>query len=346
MVQAVILAAGKSTRTYPLTATLPKPLLKAANKTILEYNLDALDGFVDEVILVVGYRKKMLMDYISTIKDNYNFKINFVEQKKQLGTGHAVLILEKAIKRKFILLMGDNIYSREDVKSCLSHKYSVLVKKIKHPEQFGVVLEKKGILAGMVEKPKTFVSDLVNCAMYVFDKNIFPLLKNLKKTKRGEFELPDAVLELSKKSPVYCIKSKEWFPIGYPWDLFDADKHFREKNAMIGKKCKITGRVQNSTVGDYCTIKGTVKDSIIMDNVWIEKGSIISDSILGNNVKFSGKALSAMNINTLVKKKKTIVKRLGTIIGDNVTAIDVKISPGCKIWPNKHIKGLIRKDIE
>ena len=40
--QAVILVAGKSTRTYPLTLTKPKPLLKVANKTILEYNLEAV----------------------------------------------------------------------------------------------------------------------------------------------------------------------------------------------------------------------------------------------------------------------------------------------------------------
>ena len=58
--QAVILAAGKSTRTYPLTLTTPKPLLKVGNKTLLEYNLDQLNGLVKEVIIVVGYKKSML----------------------------------------------------------------------------------------------------------------------------------------------------------------------------------------------------------------------------------------------------------------------------------------------
>ncbi len=48
--KAVIMAAGKSTRTYPLTLTKPKPLLKVANKPILAHQLDALEGVVGEVI--------------------------------------------------------------------------------------------------------------------------------------------------------------------------------------------------------------------------------------------------------------------------------------------------------
>ena len=62
--QAVILAAGSSTRTYPLTLTRPKPLLKAANKTILECNLEALKGTAEEIILVVGYKKDMIKNFI------------------------------------------------------------------------------------------------------------------------------------------------------------------------------------------------------------------------------------------------------------------------------------------
>ena len=85
--QAVILAAGKSTRTHPLTLTRPKPLLKVANKAILEYNLKAIQDIVDEVILVVGYKKDMIKDFIS--KNFPKLNVKFVEQKEQLGTGHA-----------------------------------------------------------------------------------------------------------------------------------------------------------------------------------------------------------------------------------------------------------------
>ena len=58
--QAVILAAGKSTRTYPLTLTRPKPLLKIINKSILEHNLDALNGIVNEAVIIIGYKGDMI----------------------------------------------------------------------------------------------------------------------------------------------------------------------------------------------------------------------------------------------------------------------------------------------
>src|SRR3989338_9231338 len=127
--QAVILAAGKSTRTYPLTLARPKPLLKVANKTLLEHNLDNLKGIVDEAIIVVGYRKNMIKKYIG---NKYkNLKIRYVEQKRQLGTGHAVSLLEPYIKDRFILLMGDGIYSRKDIMECIKHQYSILTTKKK-----------------------------------------------------------------------------------------------------------------------------------------------------------------------------------------------------------------------
>ena len=88
MTQAVIMAAGKSTRTYPLTLTRPKPLLKIANKTLLEHNLDALAPLVDEVIIIVHYRKDMIIKRFGT---NYKgLKLTYVDQAEAKGTGHYV----------------------------------------------------------------------------------------------------------------------------------------------------------------------------------------------------------------------------------------------------------------
>jgi NDP-sugar pyrophosphorylase family protein len=105
--QAVILAAGKGVRMLPLTKDRPKPLIEVAGKTLLERNLDQMIGLADEVILVVGYKKEMIMEKFG---DNYKgMRIVYVVQEEQLGTGHALLQTEEKVKGKFLMLNGDDM---------------------------------------------------------------------------------------------------------------------------------------------------------------------------------------------------------------------------------------------
>ena len=99
--QAVILAAGKSTRTYPLTISRPKALIKILNKPILQRNLEQLAGLVDEVIIIVGYKADMIKNYFGTAFSG--MKITYVEQKEQLGTGHALIQVKDYVKDKFVI---------------------------------------------------------------------------------------------------------------------------------------------------------------------------------------------------------------------------------------------------
>jgi len=341
--QAVILAAGASTRTYPLTLTKPKPLLKVANKALLEHNLDNLKGLVDEIILVVGYKKDMIKDFLT---DKYeNLKIKFVHQQEQLGTGHALLSAEKYIENEFILLFADDLYSKEDIKKLLKNKYSILTKEVENPELFGVVKENNGILLDIIEKPQMHISNLISTGLYKFDKKIFPLLKKVKKSERKEYEMTDAIRELAIVENIHCVQGRQWLPIGYPWDLLKADKILRGRKNLIGEKTKIEGKVENSSIGNNCIIKGKVRNSIIMDDSIVDEDSVVEDSVIGENVYFKGKVKSDKNIKSLVKGKPVLVEKLGTIIADNVVAKGVDIKPGCKIWPNKKISGKIGNDI-
>ncbi len=345
--QAIILAAGSSTRTYPLTVAKPKPLLKIAGKTLLEHNLEQLKGIVDEVILVAGYKKDMLVEFINGIEDGYKFKIKTIEQKEQLGTGHALLLCKDLIKDKFILLMGDDLYSKADIKRCLKHKYCILAKKVGNPERFGVVIPQKAKAWEIVEKPQLFVSDLANCALYIFDNEVFKHLERLKKSKRGEYEVTDLIKEIRAEG-IGIEKADFWIPIGYPWDLLKADHLLRKGKNIIGKNATIDGKVENSFIDDNCVIeKGSIiKNSIVYKNSKIRSGSLVEDSIIGENCEFDGEIMSGNDVISIVKDKPVKVAHLGAILADNVKAIEVEIKPGCKIWPNKNINGLISKDVQ
>src|SRR3989338_6035360 len=97
--QAVVLCAGKSTRTYPLTVYRPKTLLKVMNKTILEHNLEQLQGIVDGAIIVIGHYGEKIKELFG---EKYkNIKLIYFEQKEQLGTGYAILQVKDLLKDKF-----------------------------------------------------------------------------------------------------------------------------------------------------------------------------------------------------------------------------------------------------
>jgi len=197
--QAVILVAGKSTRTYPLTLTRPKPLLPIANKPIIEYLLEQLEGIVDEVILIVGHKKEMIQERVGN--QWKHIKITYCEQKEQKGTGHAVLQAEPFITDRFIAMNGDDIYDRKDVSQLPKYKFGALVRYEEDPSQFGVYhVDENNRVLNLIEKPRTFVGNLTNVGCYMFDRSIFDIIKDTPLSERGEIEITSSVLTLAKRT--------------------------------------------------------------------------------------------------------------------------------------------------
>jgi len=344
--KAVILAAGKSVRTYPLTLTRPKPLVRIANKTLIEHNLYQLLDLVDEVIIIVGYKAGMIKKHLG---DNFHhLKIRYVTQKQQLGTGHALIQAEKYVKKdRFIVMMGDDLYFRGDMRKCLKYKYSVLARRVGNYADFGVFVKKEDKVMDIVEKPREYVSDLVNAAFYVFDGRIFTYLHKLKKSTRGEYELTGAFKQLAAMEDIFSVEAKVWLPIGYPWNVLEADQIVRDVDVNVGKNSKVGGRVSDCTIGRNCVIEGMVKKSIIGDNVIIHKGSVVEDSVIGDNVEFKGEVKSRDNMEIEIRGKKMTVDYFGAAIGDNAKLIGVNVNAGTMIWPgvkkkNKELKGIVK----
>ncbi len=339
--QAVILAAGRSTRTFPLTLTRPKPLLMLANKTLLEHKLDALHGLVDEAIIVVGYKQEMIRQAIG--HEYRGMRIHYVEQEEQKGTGHAFLLVKNRIKGRFIALYGDDWYSVQDIKACIGHEYAVLVSEVEHPEHFGVVQHEHLLLKDIIEKPSNPPSNLINTGLYMLDERIFPHLEQIEVSERGDIEFPPALVALATSKKVHCILAQEYFSIGYPWDLLRADRAIRDGKNAIQKTATVRGHVENCSIGEHCIINGTAKHSIIMGNTVIEEGASVEHSIIGCDVMFSG-AIKAGKTTSIVNGKPIDAGFFGAAVGDGVHASNALIMPGCKVWPNKKITGTIKED--
>ncbi len=208
--KAIILSAGEGKRLQPLTLTTPKTLLKLNGKSVLEHTLDILDGLVDEAIIIVGYLKEQVIKQIGN-KHN-NLKIRYAEQKELLGTGHAIMQAAHFIKagEEFIIIPGDDLFSKDDIKRCLKYRYCVLVDKAERPEQFGVIEEKNGIIIGIEEKPEKPKSKLVSTGLWKMDTKIIELMKRQEKTIRGEYEITSALTELIRIEKVNYEKATYW----------------------------------------------------------------------------------------------------------------------------------------
>ncbi len=269
--KAVIMAAGKGTRCYPLTLARPKPMLKILNRTILEHNLSQLRGIVDEAVIVVGYKKEMISEKIKN--RYYDIKVTFVEQKEQIGTGNALMLAESLVDDRFILMNGDDLFSKGDIERCIGHKYSILCCEVEAPQNFGIVyLMDNSFVFDIVEKPEKPESRLANTGLYVLDTKIFGLLKKIKKSKRNEYEVTSAIKELAKDEKVMCEKVMDyWIPMTYPWNYLEANVFMLKRM----KKRIIKGKVEPNV-----TIKGDVyigQGSVVKSGSYIEGPAYIGD---------------------------------------------------------------------
>lgn len=333
MVQAIIMAAGKSTRTYPLTLTKPKPLLKIVNKPILEHQLEQLIGLVNEVILIVGYRKEMIQAHFGNAYQG--LPLRYVTQEEQLGTGHAVMQARSWMQDRFVVLNGDDLYHREDIQACLEHPYAILAQKVDNPQDYGVLILENGFLRDIAEKSSEPPTRFVNAGLYILDAAIFNILESLERSPRGEYEITSAMKKLAQTKPVTCqFVQKYWIPVVYPWSLLKANELLLKEiidgrqNRRDYKKYSnsVGGQLWGDTgvqIGEGVQIEGTVW---VGSNTSIGPGCHLRGFVtLGNNCHLGAETLVE---NSLIFDKAKIGSSCQIL--DSVLGEEVQIDQGFK----------------
>ena len=243
----VIPVAGKGTRFLPATKEIPKEMIPILDRPMIHYAVkEAVRSGIEEVIFVTSKGKEAIENYF---KRNYAFeeylnstgkeneleiikeigsmiKFQTIEQKEQLGLGHAVLCAKDLVgNRPFAVILGDDlILSEEPVTKQLISVYEKLgnhsvIGVMEVPQEDtrlygivdGVVLKDgpKGVsrLNSMVEKPnpKDSPTNLATPGRYILNPKIFQCLEEIPRGKGGEFQLTDAINLLAKKEEVYSF---------------------------------------------------------------------------------------------------------------------------------------------
>lgn len=336
--KAVILAAGMSTRTYPLTLTRPKPLLPVANKPILAHQLDALHGLVNEVVLVVGYRKEMIEARFGA--EYRGIALRYVEQKEQLGTGHAVLQCEPHIDTPFIAMNGDDLFDPQDLARLAEIDQGALAKHVPDPRLFGIYeVNDQGHAVRLVEKPKEVFSTLANIGAYKFQPELFAVLRDTPKSERGEIEVTSAIDTIAKRSPFHVVETQGyWLAIGYPWHLLNANEYLLEHHFPEGRAGEISPAATLSgpvAVGARTTIKPGVviegpvvigEDCTIGPNCYIRGYTAI-----GNQCKIG----NAVEIKNSILMDGAAVPHL-SYVGDSILGEHVNLGAGTILANFRH----------
>ncbi len=302
--KAIIMAAGKSTRTYPLTLTRPKPLLKLLNKTLLAHQLDGLRDTVDGIILVVGYKKDMIVEAFGA---SYNgLPIEYVEQKEQRGTGHAILQCAPHVDGPFLAMNGDDLYAPGDLARLAAAKQAALVMDVPDPRLYGIYeLTDGDRVVRLVEKPTEVFSTIANIGAYKFTPEVFDVLEKVVPSPRGEIEITSAVQALAETGDFRVVQSESyWLPIGYPWHLLDANayllKHHFEPviEGEVSPAAHLEGPVsvgKGTVVGPGVVIRGPVvigENCTIGPNCYLRDGATIGDGCrIGQSVEIKGSIL-------------------------------------------------------
>lgn len=221
--KAIIMAAGAGSRMRPLTDTVPKPMLLISHKPLLAHIFGSLPDAIDEVILVVGYKREQIEQYFGSQFGGKN--ITYIIQEKPTGTADALALCRRLLKdgERFLVLNADDIYGKESLERCLAHPRAILVGEVPDPRPFGVVeVGQDGVVLELIEKPEHPNSNLIAPGAYALDTNLFkyePI-----PAASGERYFTTQLAQMFKDYPVYAERTDFWINCTRPEDLPRAEE--------------------------------------------------------------------------------------------------------------------------
>jgi glucose-1-phosphate thymidylyltransferase len=329
--KALVLSGGKGTRLRPLTFTTAKQLIPVANKPILGYVLDYISqaGITDVGVIIAPETGQDVKNYV---KDGsaWNVKVTYIPQEP-LGLAHAVKTARDFLgEDDFIMYLGDNLIGKGVNELVAKFKKNnldalILLKEVEDPTRFGIaVLDKKGNVTKLVEKPKTPPSNLGLVGVYVFSNKIHQSIDRIGPSWRGELEITDAIQELINLG--HRVEAEKldnwWLDIGKKDDILYAnarvlDEYVKrdirtetteskiEGRVAIQKGTKITNSVirgpsiigencviQDSFIGPYTSvgnqtqiIGSSIEYCVILENAFIKGVERLEESLVGRNTK-------------------------------------------------------------
>ena len=241
----VILAGGLGKRLYPLTKVTNKHLLPIHSKPMIYYPIQTLvDAGITEILIVTGGMHAG--EFLRLLGNGAEFGLKHINYTYQEGEGGIAAALKLARyfadNDKIVVILGDNIIEKDIKKPVKDFTKQatgarILLKEVDDPERFGVAEFKGNKLVSIEEKPKKPKSNYAVSGIYMYDSQVFDMIKNLKPSKRVELEITDVNNAYLKKGELeYSILDGWWTDSGTFDSLLNAN-NLVAKNGGKNKQC-------------------------------------------------------------------------------------------------------------
>ena len=335
--KAIILAAGEGAHLSPFSETRPISMIGVAGRTMLDNTFGLLKSAgINDIFIVVRHKKDKLIERLQQ-QDHNGLKLHYVEQKRKLGIGHAVMQIKNKISpgEYFLLLYGDTL-TAENIFSKVQqsfHSFKCPVASICLPpsnQMFGnVFLNARMEITKIVEKPKgNNLGNYVLSGVFILPASFFKLLKSSGNSM--EKALKKVVAEEGLRASMW---EDEWLDVVYPWEILTANK-------MIMDSWQESSIAKTATLEANVTLQGIVRieaGAIIKSGAVLEgpccigKGSYIGNNSLIRSYTSVGKNCkvgSGVELKNCVVMDNSQIGRL-SFVGDSVLGENVDMGAGC-----------------
>ena len=192
----IICAGGKGTRLAPLTNITNKHLLPVGNKQMVMYPLQTLlDAGIRDIMIITG--PDYAGEFMNLLGSGAKFgcRLTYRIQDESGGIAQAIGMAEEFVGSDHCtVILGDNIFEDNFLAPVSSFQGGGLIfyKPVPDAHRFGVLeLDATGRVVSVEEKPKFPKSNFASVGLYVFDHRVFDIIKMLKPSARGEYEVTD-----------------------------------------------------------------------------------------------------------------------------------------------------------
>ncbi|MBT3923034.1 MAG: NTP transferase domain-containing protein [Nitrospina sp.] len=335
--KAIILAAGEGTHISPFSETRPISMIGIAGRTLLDNTFSLLkNAGINDIFVVVGHKQEKLIERLQEQSHN-GLNLHYVEQKRKLGIGDAVMQVKNKISpgEYFLLLYGDTL-TAENIFSKVQqsfHSFKCPVASICLPpsnQMFGnVFLNARMEITKIIEKPKgNNLGNYVLSGVFVLPASFFKLLESSGKSM--EKALKKVVAGEGLRASMW---EDEWLDVVYPWEILTANK-------MIMDSWQESSIAKNAVLEANVTLQGIVRieaGAIIKSGAVLEgpccigEGSYIGNNSLIRSYTSVGKKCSVgsgVELKNCVVMDNSQIGRL-SFVGDSVLGENVDMGAGC-----------------